>query len=191
MKFWLTVSNNGGSTRLYHKWINFYLFWFRFGCAWLWLAAKFHLKWRRLLFFVVATPLSCKTMCTVTAKQLNCRLLVLKRNIQNVEAGFSLFTVGEYSRFIGRNTNTLFSSTRSTIHISNRLLYFVVLTQFFLLYLVDWIGTLSNNCLLGTEFIFFFSQKKRVLSDFVLFTCSCNTKGTSWTNNQAPYLPQP
>ena len=52
-------------------------------------------------FFVVATRLSRKKMCTVTAKQHNCRLLVLKRNIQNVTRGFALFTVVETSRFIG------------------------------------------------------------------------------------------
>ena len=36
-----------------------------------------------------------------TAKQHNCRLLVLKRNIQTVATGFALFTVVETSRFIG------------------------------------------------------------------------------------------
>ena len=34
-----------------------------------------------------------KKMCTITAKQNNCRFLVHKRNIQNVAAGFGLFTV--------------------------------------------------------------------------------------------------
>ena len=41
MKFWLTVSTNGLLTRLCHKWNNFCLFRFKFGCAWLWLAEKF------------------------------------------------------------------------------------------------------------------------------------------------------
>ena len=50
---------------------------------------------------VVATRLVCKTMCTVTAKQYKCRFLVLKRNIQNVAAGFALLTVVETSHFIG------------------------------------------------------------------------------------------
>ena len=45
--------------------------------------------------------LSCKTMCIITAKQQKCRFLVLKRNIQNVAAGFALFTVVESSSFIG------------------------------------------------------------------------------------------
>ena len=31
----------------------------------------------------------------------NCRFLVLKRNIENVAAGFALFTIVETSRFIG------------------------------------------------------------------------------------------
>ena len=63
--------------------------------------------WRRNFFengddfFVVTTRLSCKTMCAVTAKQHNCRFLVLKRNIRKVTAGFALFTVSETSCFIG------------------------------------------------------------------------------------------
>ena len=61
-------------------------------------------------------------MCTVTTKQHNCRFLVLKRNIQNVAAGFALFTVVETSRFIGWNVNTLIISTCWTIHISNNFL---------------------------------------------------------------------
>ena len=48
----------------------------------------------------MATRLSGKAMCTVTTKQQNCRFLVLKMNIQNVAAGFALFTVVETSRFI-------------------------------------------------------------------------------------------
>ena len=58
-------------------------------------------KMEMVLIFVVVTLLSCKTMCTVTTKQHNCRFLVLKSNIQNVEAGFALFTVEETSRFFG------------------------------------------------------------------------------------------
>ena len=33
-------------------------------------------------------------------------------------------------------------------------------------------------------------MKKRVLSVFVVFTCSCNIKSISWKNNQAPHFPQ-
>ena len=155
MHFWKTVSSNGVSTRLCHKWNNFYFFWFKFGWAWLQLAGKFLQKWTPIFFFAVATRVSCKTICTVTAKQHNCQFLVLEWNFQNVAAGFALFTVEEISRFISWNRNTLFISTCSTIHISNSFLYFIVHTHFFLFYLVDWKGALVNNCLLGTKFMLF------------------------------------
>ena len=89
------------------------------------------LKSRWFFFFVVATLLFGKTMCTVLAKQHNCRFFVLE-TIQNVVAGFALFTVVETSRFIGWNVNTLFISTCWTIQISDSLSYFVVHTQIFL-----------------------------------------------------------
>ena len=189
MRFCLTLSTNGVSTRLCHQWNNC-LFWFWFGCAWLWLAEKFLQKWRWFFFFVVATRLSCKTMCTVTAKPHNCRFLVLKTNIQNLAAASALFTLVETSGFFDWNVNTLFIYTFWSIHICNSLLYFVVHTQFFL-YLVDWNGAITDNCLLGTKFIFFLAKKKRVLSVFVVLTCSCNMNWTFWTNNQAPQFPQP
>ena len=44
-------------------------------------------------FNVVTCRFSCKAMCTITTKQHSCRFLVLKRNIQNVRAGFALFAV--------------------------------------------------------------------------------------------------
>ena len=47
MNFWLAVSTNGQLTRLCHKWNNFCLFWFMFGCAWLWLGESFLQKCRR------------------------------------------------------------------------------------------------------------------------------------------------
>ena len=98
MKFWLTVSTNGVSTRLCHKRNNFYLFWFKFGCACLWLAEKVLQKWR-WFFSVVATRLFCQTMFTITTRQHDCRFLVLQRIIENVAAGFALFTVVETSPF--------------------------------------------------------------------------------------------
>ena len=85
-------------------------------------------NWR--WFLVIATRLSRNTMCSINAKQQNCRFLVIKRNIRNVAAGFALFTVVETSRFIALNVNTLFISTCWTIHISDSL--DVVHTQFFL-----------------------------------------------------------
>ena len=180
----LKSSANRKWIRLSHIWTHFNLFWFSFGCDW-------RRKWSWFFFFAVATRLFCKTMCTVTAKQHNCQFLVLRRNFQNVTAGFALFRVIETSHYIGWHVNILFVSTCWTIHIFNSLLYFVVYTQFFFLYLVVWNRTLGNNCLLGTKFIFFLAKKKRVLSVFVVFTCSCNLKGTLWTNNQAPHFPQP
>ena len=47
-------------------------------------------------------------MRTVTAKQHNCRFLVLKRNIQNVAIGFALFTVVENSRFFWLKSKHIF-----------------------------------------------------------------------------------
>ena len=135
MNMSLKSSANTKRIRLFHIWTHYNLFWFRFGCAGLWLAEKFFQKWRWLLFLVVATRLSCKKTCTVAAKQHNCRFLVLKRNIQNVAAGFALFTVVEISHFIGWNVNTFFISTCWAIHIFYSLSYFVVHTQFFFFYI--------------------------------------------------------
>ena len=100
-------------------------------CAWIRLA-KFPQKWRWLFFFVVATRLSCKTRCTVTAKLHSCRFLVLKGIFKTWQQALQFLQSLETSRFIGKNVNTLFLSTCWTIHISNSLSYFVVHTQFFL-----------------------------------------------------------
>ena len=94
------------------------------------IGGEFSSKMEMAFFFVISTQLSGKAMCSITAKQHNCRFLVLKRNIQNVAAGFALFTVVETSRFIGWKVNTLFVSTCGTIHISDNLSHFVVHTQF-------------------------------------------------------------
>ena len=123
---WICLFHNFGS-----NWTRFALFWFRFGCAWLWLAVKILQKDRWFSFLVIATRLSGKAMCIVTAKQQKCRFFVLKSNIQNVATRFALFTVVETSRFIGWNVNTLFVSTCWTKHISDSLSYFVSHTQFF------------------------------------------------------------
>ena len=76
-------------------------------------------------------------MCTVTAKQQSCRFLVLKRNIQNVVAGFVIFTVVETSRFIGGNLITLliFHVGQYTSPIVSRTL--LSTHNSFFLYLVD------------------------------------------------------
>ena len=39
-------------------------------------------------------------------------------------------------------------------------------------------GTLMNKYVSGNKFIFFLAKEKRILSVFVVFTCSCNIKGT-------------
>ena len=132
MNMSLKSSANRKPIRLLHIWTHFNPFWFRFGCAWLWLAKKFLQIWRWLLFSVVATRLSWKTMCTVTDKQHNCWFMVPKRNTQNISEGVARFTVAETSHFIGWNVNTLFVSTCWKIHISDSLSYFVVHTQLFL-----------------------------------------------------------
>ena len=99
------------------------------------IGGEFSLKMEMAFLYriiVVATRLSCKTMCTITANQHNCRFLVHKRNIRNMAEGFALLTVVETNRFIGYNVNTFFNSTCWTKNVSNSLLYFVVHTQLFL-----------------------------------------------------------
>ena len=130
MNIRLKLTANRKRICLVHTWTWFVIVWFTFGCACLWLAEEFLQKWRWLL--VIVTRLSCKAMCSNTAKQHNYRFLVLKRNIQNMAAGFALFTVVETNRFIGWEINKLFISTCWTIHIPDNLSYFVVHTQFFL-----------------------------------------------------------
>ena len=118
----------------------------------------------------------CEKMCTVLAKQHNCRFLVLKTNIQNVVAGVALFTVVETSRYIGWNVNLNFNSSCWTKHISDSLSYFVVHTQFFL----STFGWLKRGIryylFVVYQFHLFLANKKRVLSVFVVFTCSCNLR---------------
>ena len=174
VKFWLTVSTNGVSIWLCQNRITSAFFGSGsdvLGCDW----RRNFFKRRWFFFFRITTRLSCKTMCNTTVNQHNCQFLVLKRSSQNVAAGFALFTVVETSHFIGWNVNTLFISKCWTIHISNSLLYFVVLTQFFLLFLGNWNGTLGDNCLLGTNFIFFYQRK----SVFCLFLSSLRALVTS------------
>ena len=174
----LKSSTNRKRIRLFHNWTRFVLSRFMFGCAWLWLAEKFLQKRRWFFFFVVATHLFCKAMCSITAKQHNYWFLILERNIQNVVAGFALFTVVETSRFLGWNVKHF-----SFLHIGQFTSPIVSCTllsthKSFFLCLGDWIGTLLDNFLSVDIFL---AKKKRVLSVFVVFTCSCNVKGTLWT----------
>ena len=163
----LKSSTNRKRIRLLHIWTHISLFWCGFGFAWNLLAEKSLEKWRWFLFFVVATRLSCKTMCTITTKQ-HCRFLVLKRNFQNWAAGFALLTVVENNRFISWIVNTRFISTCWTKHIYKIFLILLSTHNSSFLILVDWNGTLSNSCLLGTKFIFF--QQRKI--GFCLFLSS-------------------
>ena len=72
--------NHWDSTRLCHKWKDFYFFWLKFGGGWLWLAEKFFQK-RRWFFFVVTTPLFDNAMCAIATKYQNCRFFVLQWSI--------------------------------------------------------------------------------------------------------------
>ena len=108
MIFQLTLSTNGESTRICHKWKCFCHFWYRLGCALLWLAGKVLQKWIWVSFFIVATHLFCKAMCTITTKQHKFWFLFLKRDIKHVRAGFTLFTVVKTRISTGLKVNTLF-----------------------------------------------------------------------------------
>ena len=131
-------------------------------------------KWGWFFFLVVATRLSCETLCIISAKQHNCRVLVLERNVQNVAAGSALLAVVETSRFIGLNVNTLFISTCWTMHIFNSPSYFVVHRCFFL-YFVDWNELLGNNCL-WVPSSSFFSKEKACFFCFCRLYVRCNKR---------------
>ena len=122
MKFWLTVSTNGVSTRICHKSNDFCLPWFRLGCAWLWWTEINLRKTRWLFCFVILTRFSGKAMSTITTKQHICRFLVLQKNIQNVTTGFALFTVVGIGNSVSWKVSTLFVWACWTIHISNNFL---------------------------------------------------------------------
>ena len=131
--------------------------------TWIWLVEKLLLKCRWLFFFVVASRLFCKTMCTVTAKQYNCRFWSLQGLSKTWQQAlhflqtyklvvfwlkgkhFSLLHVGQYTSPI-----VLILSTHNS----------------FFLYLVDWNGALINKGLLGTKFILFSKEK-------ACFVCFC------------------
>ena len=59
-----------------------------------------------------------------------------------------------------------------------------------MLYLTDWIGALKNFLLPGNRFKFL-GKQKACISVFVVFTCSCNVKGTFWTIDDSPHFAQP
>ena len=128
----LNSSTNRKWTHLFRIWTHFNFFLVQVSMCSVVVGGGISSEMEIIFLFRSQTRLSCKAMCTVTPKQHNCRFLVLKRNIQNVAAGFAFFTVIETSRLFGLNVNTFFVSTCWTKHISDNLSYFVVHTQFFL-----------------------------------------------------------
>ena len=127
MKSWLTVSTNGVSTRLCHKWNICYFFWFRFGCV--------ACDWRRNFFrkgdgfpFSYSRLVFLAKQCVPSPpNNIIVGLWSLKGKFKTWQQSLH-FLVVETSRCIGGNKNTLFISTCWTIHISNTLLKFVVHT---------------------------------------------------------------
>ena len=92
LSLWLTVTTNGKSTPLRHKWSEFCVLCHRFGQGWLWLAGKI-LQGRRWFFiFVVSICFFCEKTCPISANQNNCQCLVLRRDFQNKAARFTLQT---------------------------------------------------------------------------------------------------
>ena len=120
-------------------------------------------KTRWFFFFVVATRLFCTAMCSITAKQHNCRFLVLKRNIQNKTAGFALLTVVETSCFFLVEIKPHFSILHVAQYTSP-IVFMLSTHNSFFPYLIDWNVTLSRTCLSGTNF---FSKEK------TFFVCFC------------------
>ena len=84
--FWLTVSTNRESARIWNAWKDFCLFRHKFGCSWLGLAVK-KLQWKVVYHFC-----SDKAICVITVKQHKYRFLVLKRNIHNMKGLCALQT---------------------------------------------------------------------------------------------------
>ena len=87
MPFWLDVSTNGD---LCHIWNDFCFCWYKFGCGWLCLVEKC-LQKRRWFFYIRIHDWSVwLKKGAITAKQHKCRLIVFKRNGQNVAARCAL-----------------------------------------------------------------------------------------------------
>ena len=78
-------------------------------------------KWR-WFFFDVTTQVSCKAMCTITTKRIYCRFLVPKKNIENVRAGFALFTVVDTRNVVRWKTYVIFVWPCWTKHCSDKIL---------------------------------------------------------------------
>ena len=92
MNSWSTMSTIGKSTRSWLKWINYCLFWHRFGYGLMILTKKYYINTRWFFIFVVTTHLLDKTICTITTNQHNCWFLVSRRNFRTVAACLGLKT---------------------------------------------------------------------------------------------------
>ena len=192
MIFWLTASAKGESIQLCRNWNVFCLLWYNLGCAWLWLAEEFLQKWW-MLFLVVATRLSCKTMCTITTKQHNSWFLVLRRIFQNVTVGFTLLTVVETRRFYFwlKCKHTYDFYILDNTHLQYLLLLGCPPTNLsFYIWLVK-TGRRKRIICWVTSSSFFFQRWKNLLCLFLLSLRALLIWRILWTNNQAPHFPQP
>ena len=90
MNFWFSVSTNGGSTQLCHKWKN-YFFLARVRVCLIVNGGNPLWKWRLISFFVITNRLFEKTIRTITAKQ-QFLFLLPERSVQNVATRFAFKT---------------------------------------------------------------------------------------------------
>ena len=91
MIFFISVSADGDSTRLCHKWNDFWLFWFKFECAWLWLAQKITSELEMVFFWRSHESFSLRSNVYHHLKQYNYLSMFVKRIIRHVRPGFALF----------------------------------------------------------------------------------------------------
>ena len=101
MNMFFKSSANRKSIRLFHIWTHYNLFLVQVRVCLVVIGGEFSSKMEMVFLFRSREWTFCKTMGTVIAKQHNCRFMIIKRNIQNVAAGFALFAAVETSRFIG------------------------------------------------------------------------------------------
>ena len=123
-------------------------------------------------------------------KQNICWFFVLKRNIQNVATVFAFFTVVDTRGFTGWNVNKFFIliARHNTSPIVSCSLWSTHNSFVSIFCWLKWEHIEQSS----RRYKFAFStNKKRFLSVFVVFTCSCNVKRTLWTKKQAPHFPQP
>ena len=107
MNFWLTVSTNGELTRLCQTWNDCWLFWHRYGCAWLWLVEKILGNCRKVpLYRSRDSSFLQTTVCHL--HQLNILSVLLRKwSIRPIGASVAQFTVVETCKFFGWNVNQI------------------------------------------------------------------------------------